>query len=62
MGKLVAGDDGLPAEGIVGPWVEDKHGALRGYLTYHAAPRQIHPPRLHRCVLRAGSRVVSAAA
>ena len=39
MGELVPGDDGLPAEGDVGPWVEDKYRALRGYLKYHAKAR-----------------------
>jgi three-Cys-motif partner protein len=39
MGELVPGDDDLPAEGDVGPWVKDKHRALREYLRYHAAPR-----------------------
>jgi len=39
MGALITADDGLPAEGDVGPWVEDKHRALREYLRYHAKPR-----------------------
>jgi three-Cys-motif partner protein len=39
MGELITGDDALPAESNVGPWVEDKHHALREYLKYHAKPR-----------------------
>ncbi len=39
MGELVPADDGLPAEGNVGPWVEDKYHALREYLKYHAKAR-----------------------
>ena len=39
MGELVPADDGLPAEGNVGPWVEDKYHALREYLRYHAKAR-----------------------
>ena len=39
MGKLVEGDDGLPAEANVGIWTEDKHRTLRAYLQFHAGPR-----------------------
>ena len=39
MVELLAGDDGLPADGDVGAWVEDKHRALQAYLNLHAGPR-----------------------
>lgn len=43
MGKLVDGDDGLPAE-KVGPWVKEKHDLLRQYVDITKSARAKYLP------------------
>ncbi len=44
MGKIVDGDDGLPAEGDVGPWAREKHKLLRDYVQISSATRRKYLP------------------